>query len=79
MEAIGKLLLSILFLLVSLILILLGVICLLFSLLGFGLDILVFIVSVGNGKPNVGKAFVNTSSKIFSYITDISKEWFGNN
>jgi membrane protein required for beta-lactamase induction len=79
MEAIEKLLLSVLFLLVSLILILLGLIFLLFSLLGFGLDILVFVVSAGNGKPNVGKAFVDTSSKIFSYITDISKKWFGNN
>ena len=79
MEAIGKLFLSILFLLVSLILIVLGLLCLAFSFFGFGLDILVFVVSVGNGKPNVGMAFVNTSGKIFSYITDISKDWFGKN
>lgn len=79
MEAIGKLFLSILFLLVSIILIVLGLLCLAFSFFGFGLDILVFVVSVGNGKPNVGMAFVNTSSKIFSYITDISKDWFGKN
>jgi hypothetical protein len=78
MDAIQKLIISIIFLIVAFFTICLGIIFLMVSVPGFLIDIIIYILTIGNGLSKVGLTFIERAQDIFQFIPDLSKRWFNN-